>query len=692
MNYSDETSPIRSIPPAPPLSASPTAGESAPLPMQRRRKRSGGPRWLRKLRKRFNLRLQLFKVLIMVIVAIVVLGVGGLVLVTDATNRVESSLGSFNRVVTSISTRPGTELTLTDFARLQSSLDDVLSTLSSVQRQIGFLRPIVKLNNALDDTLTSLDTAQQLALAANAMLDGLQPTLFFLVGGEKNETVVAQISSGERVVELLRLGRPNFISAYDYLQTASRYIQAIEVSKLSAEMLLQVDQLSAFHEQLSDIQRILMTAPELLTVGLGLETQQSYLVLAQNSDEIRPSGGYLSTYGWMTMRNGRVVDYSYSATTATSPNPPADTMASEIGLPSWWIQYGEPVYAAWDGSWSPDFPTTAQMAMWYYDNGNNPQSPVDGSISIDIVGFEYILEALGQVTVPDYNLVVTTENFRDVVYDIRAFGEGDLPHKRFLASLYRQIFTDWQAIASNPETSADILGVLLRALQEKHIMMYFNDDNLNEATALLGWSGQQQDAIGRDYLMVVDANLGNKSNSSIRRQVTYDVEVLPEGAVSARTTLSYDYPAAVADLDPAVNPEFHGPLNYNNLLQVYIPVGSIVGATTGAINQLQEVDYATHTLLTGEMTVQYDSSERVQFSYTSPNVIESIGDYQRYRLLIQKQPGMQPELVSIQITLPVGATLVSTTPETVANYSLDRQILEFRFAQTTDIELEIVYR
>jgi len=628
----------------------------------------------------------------MVIVAIVVLGVGGLVLVTDATNRVESSLGSLNRVVASITTRPGTELTLSDFNRLQSSLDDVLSTLSSVQQQIGFLRPIVNLNNTLDGTLTSLDAAQQLALAADAMLDGLQPTLFFLVGGEDDKTVIGQISSGERVVELLRLGRPGFINAGDYLQTASGYIQAIETSELSAGILLQVEQLSAFHDQLSDIQRILMTAPDLLTVGLGLETQQNYLVLSQNSDEIRPSGGYLSTYGWMTIRNGRVVDYSYSATTATSPNPPDDTMASEIELPSWWIQYGEPVYAAWDGSWSPDFPTTAQMAMWYYNNGNNPQSPVNGSVSIDIVAFEYILEALGEVTVSDYNMIVTTENFREVVYDIRAFGEGDLPHKRFLASLYRQIFTDWQAIASNPETSADILGVLLRALQEKHIMMYFNDENLNEATELLGWSGQQQDAIGRDYLMVVDANLGNKSNSSIRRQVTYDVEILPEGAVSTRTTLLYDYPAAVADLDPAVDPEFHGPLDYNNLLQVYIPIGSNVGETSGAINQVQEVDYAAHTLLTGEMTVQYDSSERVQFSYISPNVIESLGEYQRYRLLIQKQPGMQPELVNIQITLPVGATLVSTTPETVANYNLDRQILEFRFEQTTDVELEIVYR
>lgn len=681
MNFTEDTTPI--------TSPQAQGSDSVPKPLRRRRK-SSSPKWLRKLKRRFNLRLQFLKVLIMIVVVLVVIAVGSLVLVTDATNRVESSLSSLNRVIASISNRPGTELTLNDFNRLQSSINDVIATFSSVQRQIGFLRPLVSLDKGVEATVTSLDAAQQLALSADAMLDGLQPTLFFLVGGQDDETVVAQISSGERIVELLRLGRPSFISAQDYLQTAERSIQSIQTGELSASMLLQVEELNAFHQQLTELQVILMAAPDLLTAALGLETQQNYLVLSQNSDEIRPSGGYLSTYGWMTVRNGRVTDYSYSATTATSPNPPSSE--SDIPIPDWWIQYGEPIYAAWDGSWSPDFPTTANMAMWYYNAGNNPQSPVSGAISIDIVAFEYILEALGQVIVPEYNSVVTTSNFRQVVYDIRAFGEGDAPHKRFLAALYRQIFSDWQATASDPQTSGQILGVLLRALQEKHIMLYFADENLNNAVELLGWAGGQESGIGRDYLMVVDANLGNKSNSSIRRQMTYDVQINPDGSVASRTTVLYDYPSTVADADPAVNPEFHGPIDYNNLLQVYVPTGAVVTDTTGAINQFQVVEQTNHSLLTGQLTVPYDGSERFQFSYNSPSVIESLGEYQRYRLLIQKQPGMRPELVNVQVTLPIGATVVSISPETVASYSLDRQILEFRFELTGDVELEIVYQ
>jgi hypothetical protein len=192
--------------------------------------------------------------------------------------------------------------------------------------------------------------------------------------------------------------------------------------------------------------------------------------------------------------------------------------------------------------------------------------------------------------------------------------------------------------------------------------------------------------------MVVDANLGNKSNSSIRRQITGDVEIQPDGSVASRTTILYDYPAAAAEADPAVNEAFHGPLDYSNLLQIYVPVNAVLSQSSAALSQFQAVPLDTHTLLTGQLTVPFDSSERFQFLYTSPDVIETLGDYRRYRLVIQKQPGMRPERVNVQVTLPAGATLVSMTPEAAASYSLDRQILEFRFELTGDVELAIVYQ
>lgn len=634
----------------------------------------------------------MLRLALLFVVALIVVGVGGLVIATDATSRIEASFTSLNRVLDSTFNRPGTELTLEDFTKLRSGLQEVVTTLAGVRGQARLVRPLLELNDDMAVTLVFLDAADLLARSGDAMLEGLQPTLFFLVGGEDASAVTTQISSGERIVELLGVGRPSFVAAADRLNQAAQHIQTIENANLSADMLLQLEQLRGFYEQLAEIQELLMTAPELLQTALGLTQEQSYLVLSQNSDELRPSGGYLSTYGWFVIRNGRVVDYSYSEVTATNPNPPNASFADQIQVPDWWLPLTQPIYGAWDSGWSPDFPSTAERAMWFYNNGNNPQSPVGGVIAIDIVAFEYILEALGQVSVPEFNRVVTPENFREVVYDIRATNQGDRPHKQFLAALYRQIFNDWQATATDPEKSEAILGLLLNALQEKHIMIYGADPALNQALHLLGWSGRQEPGIGRDYLMVVDANLGNKSNSSIRRHTTLDIDIAANGSVSNRLTINYDYSDSVASLDPAVNPRFHGPLTYNNLLQVYVPVGTQLTEEIGDYIDFEAHIGVEHHLFTSIVSIPYNTAERFQLAYTAPNVVENVGEYQRYSLLIQKQSGMRSEGLNLQISLPPGASLVSATPSAAATYTINRQILEFRLELASDLEVEIVYK
>lgn len=223
-------------------------------------------------------------------------------------------------------------------------------------------------------------------------------------------------------------------------------------------------------------------------------------------------------------------------------------------------------------------------------------------------------------------------------------------------------------------------------------MIYGADPALNQALDLLGWSGRQESGIGRDYLMVVDANLGNKSNSSIRRQITLDVDIAAGGSVSNRVTINYDYSDSVASLDPAVNPQFHGPLTYNNLMQVYVPVGAQLTEQIGSFINLAAHIGVNHHLFTSIVSVPYNTSERFQLAYTAPNVVETVGEYQRYSLLIQKQPGMREEGINLQISLPPGATLVSSTPAAAATYNINRQILEFRLILKSDTQIEIVYQ
>jgi hypothetical protein len=332
------------------------------------------------------------------------------------------------------------------------------------------------------------------------------------------------------------------------------------------------------------------------------------------------------------------------------------------------------------------------MAMWYYDTGNNPQSPVDGALAIDITGFEMLLNIMGSITVPGYESTpVSVDNFRQVIYNIRDFGAGDAPHKRFLAALYQQIFTEWQKQSADQDKNALLLGALLQGMQEKHFMVYFADERLNDAVSLLGWSGAQAPATDHDYLMVADANLGNKSNHSIIQSLTYDVSLQPDGTVNSRATVAYDYSARVASTDPAVNPEFNGPLDYTSLSQVFVPLGSTLTPETRISPTPIVVNNETNTAFVTRMLVPYDSNPRYQFSYITPDVVENLGSYQRYRLLVQKQPGTRSNALNIQIMLPPGAKLVRSTPQPDASYELEQPILEFRTDLTMDRWVEIIY-
>lgn len=665
----------------------------SPLPepssAQRTRKRR---RWYKRLLRSRLVQRQGNRIVIAVAAILAVSIISVLVLITDASNRVNLEIRNTERVLSVFSQTSGATLSLSDVDRLYASLSALQQTLDGVGARIGFLRPLGYLDVNLSFGFDSLEASKLLVSAARGILDGLQPALLFAAGNEEDGALLGELSSGQRVAELLQLGQVSFRRAQENLVAAQAMLDQASAQALNQANLLTLSRLQVYSKQLQQINDILVISPELITLALGIQTERSYLVLAQNNDEIRPSGGYVSTYGWMTVRNGRIVAYDYQATTSTTPNPPAEQFASEIIIPEWWIQYRNPIAAAWDGSWSADFAETAERAMWYYNNGNNPQAPVDGVIGIDISAFERILQALGQVEVEGYDQVVNASDFRDVIYDIRASGEGNAPHKRFLAALYAQIFEDWLLVGNrDAQQGAALMGAVLQSLQEKNIMLYFADPQLQNTMNLLGWSGRQQAAEQADYLMVVDANMGNKSNASIVRQTTYDVSLLDDGSSQGRLSISYDYSASRASTDPAVDAAFHGPLDYASIVQIFIPFSSVVEDAVGFARPVSSFESNGAAMITSLVRVPYDSVPRIQLSYRTPVVVQQIGSFWRYSLQLQKQPGMRSETVNVLVTLPANATIVSANPEPAVTYQLERQIIEFRLNLRRDERIEVVY-
>ncbi|MBX3081742.1 MAG: DUF4012 domain-containing protein [Anaerolineae bacterium] len=672
----------------------PTPEISQPTVHKHRKRRHSRSPW-RRLRRRIS-KIKWQVILIAIIFILTVPTVIILGFAADASARVQESLSNMRRVASVLTGRPFSDLTRNDFERIRGSAQELSRSLTSARQQTRPLEVVAKFNADARATFILLDAAEKVALSAQDIIDGLQPVLFFMMDGQQgeNSTISSNFGSGERVIELLQLGQSKFLRAKESLTAAKELLNSPDLENVSAQLLLYIEEITQYQAQLQNVAGILVDAPTLMTRAFGVDAPQNYLILSQNNDELRPTGGYISTYGWMTLRRFRITDYGYSPTTTDSPHPPPESMAEDINIPPWWIQFPNPIYTAWDGSWYADYPSTAGMSAWYYDNGDNPFSPIDGVISIDITGFEYILGALGDITIPDYTGIVNASNFRDVVYQIRAEGvdtsEAELLHKKYLVALYNQILSRWQEIDTS--NSQAVLNAVLRAVQEKHIMLYFSEPRLNELMDILGWSGKQNPGTG-DYLMIADTNMGNKSNHSIVRSVTYDVAIQADRTLKSRTTITYDYPDSLAKTDPAVRPEHYGQqIDYYNLMQVFVPKGSQITETDNLENTPTVTEINNANDFVNLVLVAYDSTERYQYSYTTPPIVEDIGPYQRYRLLIQKQPGTDADKVIVTVTLPSGAQLVNVTPEPANSYSLENQILEFRLDLKADRAIEIVYK
>lgn len=643
----------------------------------RQRQRRRRP-WYHKLVKRFK-----FIYIGYMLVPIVLIGVFLTVLAVDSFNKVEQSQDDLVNTFSSMSEKAATELTLQDYEHLDGALQALNTSLLGASQQTRPLRLLSfsSPNNAARFKL--LDAAIHATTGSRHFLAGLKPTVVLLDGGNAGSD-----PTGERSVELLEAGRSRFLQAQQEMRLARTTLDAIALEGVSRNVLLDIQTLRDYLDEIEAYNELALASPTLVSNILGLEQTQTYLILAQNSDEIRPSGGYISTWGWMQVRSSDIKEYEYSATTSESPNPPPASLVSLLDIPEWWFQFEKPIYTAWDGSWFADYPATAEMAAWYYDNGSNPHAPVDGVISVDLIAVEYLIRALGPISVPEYGASVDATNFRQVAYEIRANADPQLDHKQFVAALYKQMILAWQN--ADAVQKSNINKALLQALREKHIMLYFADEELQQSIEELGWGGAQAPAGTHDYLMIADANIGSKSSRSVQRQTTYDVTIDPSNTVNSRVSVLYNFSSRIAELDPAVRPEHYADINYFSLTQVFTPLGSTYTSSNN-MRDLVAASDENHAIFAGLVNVPYDEALRVQLQYSTPNILDEVGGYQRYRLLLQKQPGTQSDAVTVSITLPPGSQVVVVEPAPSATYELGSPVLEFSLTLDTDTWIEIIY-
>lgn len=451
----------------------------------------------------------------------------------------------------------------------------------------------------------------------------------------------------------------------------------------------------------------------------GLSGPRRYLLVAQNQDELRPTGGFLSGAGILVLEEGRIVDLSFQDAYgvdnfrdkpyAFPPQPLYDLMGLEMFLFR-------------DANFWADFPYSAEIMMDLYAYGQD-LPPLDGAIAVDQRFIQMLLEATGPVNLLDAGALVGSDSVLDFFQQAWTF-QGDPESTEWREwfdnrKSFIGIFAN--ALRAKIETELSEVDPLLlgqnviAAIESKHLQIYMRDAAVQSVLAELGWDSRVAGSPGADLLMAVDSNLGySKANLLVDRSWRYDVTLDEAGTGVATTAVSYHH-RGTADGEPCIQGVSYALENvttYNSVsykcywpyLRLYTPKGSQLLASSrhqvaaetmvsglGWDREAQLVnDLPWLTVFDNFLEVPKGETVSITMRYRLPTVTTASADGSRsYQLNILKQAGTRAEDVSVTVKLPAGAELVSASPEPAAS---GPDGIRFDVVLETDTVITISYR
>jgi len=393
---------------------------------------------------------------------------------------------------------------------------------------------------------------------------------------------------------------------------------------------------------------------------LGGGGKKTYLVLFQNNMELRPTGGFIGSYGTATFESGRMTELNvndiYSADGQlrghVEPPPP---IKNYLGEANWWFR---------DSNWDPDFPTSAQRAEWFLDKEVDTQ--VDGVVGVDLSLVRDILKHTGPIFLSDYNLDITSDNLyeRTQAEVQENFFPGSRKKASFLTALSRSLIIETEKLGSRDKLY--VLRSIFDNLEERHIQAFLHDDPSRDAISVLGWSGEipipdcGEDCYA-DLIGIVEANVGvNKANYFVNRKVDINTSFGPNGI---KRTLTLEFKnSANTTLGPSGR--------YKVYLRVLVPGDAELVEARSIVGQSQQnlspeiIDIKGRREIGVILEVLSGQSQTEIFTWESPTPVSA----KSYAMYIRKQAGID----NYPFTLTINGS-------SIYNTGLDKDIWTKKF-------------
>lgn len=269
-----------------------------------------------------------------------------------------------------------------------------------------------------------------------------------------------------------------------------------------------------------------------------------YLILLQNTDEIRATGGFIGSYAVLDFKNAEPFDltlrdmYDPSGISVTQPSPPGhkEYLGEDEGM------------RLIDANWSPDFPTSAQQILSYFQAIPTDRQDFDGVVAVPLTTVEKMVELLGGLYVADEEQTVTAETLASLIRQDR---DQFFPGSQEKAQVLQRFYTAMKLLLA--ELSAWDKWQLWHAARKSgaldEVQIYVQKPRLEKIIERLGWSGAlKKYQLDELYLMPVESNVGiNKANRKVSRELTTE---LTNNQLMVTTVFHNSYTAAERPTQP----------------------------------------------------------------------------------------------------------------------------------------------
>jgi len=347
-----------------------------------------------------------------------------------------------------------------------------------------------------------------------------------------------------------------------------------------------------------------------------------------------------------------------------------------------------------DSGWSTDGREALSNMMNFYqiETGDD----LDGVMTLDYSSFASILSIIEPIDMPQYNMTVTADNFKEKVeqevhvdYFKTESGKAENEPKKIIGEMIPQVSGMLAKKIQDDESLAKLMAVLLDSLKRKDVLLNLKDANLAALLQDLNWSGIVEPAAG-DYLFINNSNIdGAKSSLNVKEDLDLSVNIDSKGETSNNLTIARTHEGS--DVWP-------DGLN-KNFIRLLLPGNTSVSdfeAKKGNFQQFYVNGYKGNQKywLTNEhnknvvnfwMNTLPQTETIAKISYKTGYKLNTDSNF-TYELLLQKQPGALPETVNLTINYPAGFR-----PANVKSYDERLSQLSLKINLDSDTTVKVTF-